>query len=65
MTKALEPGATTLGGYEILYEIKAGGMGEVLLARRRGPSGFERLAAVKTIRAEATEILELLRMPGR
>jgi serine/threonine-protein kinase len=27
-------------------------MGEVLLARRRGPSGFERLVALKTIRAE-------------
>ncbi len=43
---------TALGGYEVLYQLKAGGMGEVLLARRRGPSGFERLVALKTIRAE-------------
>jgi len=41
-----------LGGHEILYQLKAGGMGEVLLARRRGPSGFERLVALKIIRAE-------------
>ncbi len=59
---ALQPGATTLGGYEILYEVKAGGMGEVLLARRRGPSGFERLAAVKTIRAELRGQEHLRRM---
>ncbi|HEY8145255.1 MAG TPA: serine/threonine-protein kinase [Kofleriaceae bacterium] len=62
MTKALQPGATTLGGYEILYELKAGGMGEVLLARRRGPSGFERLAAIKTIRAELRGLEHLRRM---
>ncbi len=43
---------TALGGHEVLYQLKAGGMGEVLLARRRGPSGFERLVALKTIRAE-------------
>ena len=61
MTKA-QSSATTLGGYEILYEIKAGGMGEVLLARRRGPSGFERLAAVKTIRAELRRQEHLRRM---
>jgi predicted Ser/Thr protein kinase len=57
-----QPGATSLGGYEILYQLKAGGMGEVLLARRRGPSGFERLAAVKTIRAELREHEHLRRM---
>jgi serine/threonine-protein kinase len=62
MTEALEPGATSLGGYEILYQLKAGGMGEVLLARRRGPSGFERLAAVKTIRAELRGQEHLRRM---
>ena len=63
MTEGPAPGASaTLGGYEILYELKAGGMGEVLLARRRGPSGFERLAAVKTIRAELRGQEHLRRM---
>jgi predicted Ser/Thr protein kinase len=41
-----------LGDYEVLRALKTGGMGEVLLARRRGPEGFEKLVAVKTIRAE-------------
>ena len=41
-----------LGGWEILRALDAGGMGQVLVARKRGPGGFERLAAVKTIRAE-------------
>ena len=40
------------GAYEILYELKTGGMGAVLLARRRGPGAFEQLVAIKTIRAE-------------
>jgi eukaryotic-like serine/threonine-protein kinase len=40
------------GAYEILHELKSGGMGAVLLARRRGPGAFEQLVAIKTIRAE-------------
>ena len=44
--------ATRFGAYEILYELKAGGMGAVLLARRRGPGRFEQLVAIKTIRSE-------------
>jgi len=42
----------TVGDLEILHALKAGGMGEVLLARRRGPAGFEQLCAIKTIRPE-------------
>jgi predicted Ser/Thr protein kinase len=40
------------GAYEILFELKAGGMGAVLLGRRRGLGAFEQLVAIKTIRAE-------------
>jgi predicted Ser/Thr protein kinase len=40
------------GAYEILHELKSGGMGAVLLGRRRGPGAFEQLVAIKTIRAE-------------
>jgi len=43
---------TRFGAYEILYELKTGGMGAVLLGRRRGPGTFEQLVAIKTIRAE-------------
>jgi eukaryotic-like serine/threonine-protein kinase len=42
----------TLGEYEILHALKSGGMGDVLLARRRGPAGFEQVCAIKTVRAE-------------
>jgi eukaryotic-like serine/threonine-protein kinase len=44
--------ATRFGAYEILYELKSGGMGAVLLGRRRGPGTFEQLVAIKTIRPE-------------
>ena len=40
------------GAYEIVYELKSGGMGAVLLGRRRGPGAFEQLVAIKTIRPE-------------
>ncbi len=40
------------GNYEIVYELKSGGMGAVLLGRRRGPGAFEQLVAIKTIRPE-------------
>ncbi len=40
------------GAYEILLDLKTGGMGSVLLGRRRGPGAFEQLVAIKTIRAE-------------
>ena len=36
-----------VGRYELLYEIASGGMAAVYLARARGASGFERIAAVK------------------
>jgi len=41
-----------VGNYEIIYELKSGGMGSVLLGRRRGPGTFEQLVAIKTIRPE-------------
>ena len=40
------------GEYEVLSRLKSGGMGEVLLARKCGAGGFEKLVAIKTIRAE-------------
>src|SRR5687768_7744464 len=36
-------------GYELLGRLAAGAMGEVFLARQRGPGGFERLVAVKRL----------------
>ena len=42
-------------GYEVIRELKRGGMGEVLLARKVGPHDFERRVAIKTIRADLSE----------
>lgn len=43
---------TRFGAYEILHELKSGGMGSVLLGRKRGPGTFEQVVAIKTIRPE-------------
>jgi serine/threonine-protein kinase len=39
----------TVGRYEIVAPIGAGGMGSVYIGRLVGPAGFERLAAIKVI----------------
>ena len=44
-----------LSGYETVRELKRGGMGEVIVARKVGAHGFERLVAVKTIRGELSD----------
>src|SRR5688572_20834173 len=44
-----------LGRYELLAPLVRGGMGDVWLGRATGPSGFERLFAIKTIRTEHAE----------
>jgi serine/threonine-protein kinase len=44
-----------LGDYEILAVLEQGGMGEVLLARKLGAGGFEKLVAVKTMRTELSD----------
>jgi eukaryotic-like serine/threonine-protein kinase len=46
-----EPGAS-IRAFEILTKLSSGGMGDVLLARRHGAHGFEKLLAVKTIRGD-------------
>ena len=42
MTSAAAPSR-----YQVLDRIAAGGMGEILLARRAGPAGFEKLVVLK------------------
>jgi serine/threonine protein kinase len=44
----IEPGAT-LGSYEILCSVASGGMACVWVARQRGPRGFTKIVALKTI----------------
>lgn len=43
---------TQLAHFDVLAKLSAGGMGEVLLARRLGLHGFEKLVALKTIRTD-------------
>ncbi len=44
----MRPG-DTLGAYDVLAELHAGGMGRVAVGRRRGAFGFEKLVAIKTL----------------
>src|SRR5262245_53534472 len=43
------PRARRIGRYEIVEPIASGGMATVHLARMRGPGGFRKLVALKTI----------------
>jgi serine/threonine-protein kinase len=52
----------TLGGYDVLAELDTGGMGDVLIARKRSVAGFERLVALKTIRQDIADVESLKAM---
>jgi serine/threonine protein kinase len=47
----LTPGES-LGRYELLAQVARGGMGEVWAARLKGPRGFHKLVAIKTLLPE-------------
>ena len=51
-----------LGRFELLHKIAAGGMGEVFLARQRGPVGFEKFLVIKTLLPHLTEDQEFVNM---
>jgi len=56
--------------YEILGHLASGGMGEILLARRLGPAGFEKRVALKrplgaTTRAHVTALIDEARLLAR
>ena len=48
--------------YEVVGPLGTGGMAEVLLAKVKGPSGFERLLAIKRILPERAQDPEAVRM---
>ncbi|MFK7991914.1 MAG: protein kinase [Sandaracinaceae bacterium] len=48
----MEPATSRFDRYEILDVLGVGGMGQVVKARALGPHGFEKLVAIKRIRAE-------------
>ncbi len=47
--------SSTLGRYERLFRLGAGGMAEVYVARMRGEAGFERLVAIKQMLPDLAE----------
>ena len=51
-----------LGSYEIVASLKAGGMAEVYLARRKGAAGFTRPVALKLIHPHLAAEPEFVRM---
>jgi eukaryotic-like serine/threonine-protein kinase len=72
MSRSVSGIRATIGGYEVLRALSSGGMGDVLLARRRGAHGFEKLVALKTIRSDLrgrddlrTMFLDEARLVGR
>lgn len=52
----------TIGRYEVIGRLGAGGMAELFLARATGIEGFEKLVALKLIRPELASDGELVRM---
>ncbi len=51
-----------ISGFEILTKLSSGGMGDVLLARKKSSHGFEKLLAIKTIRAELAKRADIRAM---
>jgi eukaryotic-like serine/threonine-protein kinase len=52
----------TLGKYQLVKKLAVGGMGEVFLARMKGPVGFEKLVVVKTLLQHLKEDQEFVNM---
>jgi serine/threonine protein kinase len=57
-----QTGKLQIGGYQVLARISSGGMGDVMLVRRIGVHGFEKLAAIKIIRSNVPNFIEMRTM---
>ena len=54
--------SNTFGPYQLLYQLGAGGMGQVFLARHTGEHGIQRLVALKRILGHLNRHPELIRL---
>jgi len=52
----------TFGRYELIRKLATGGMGQIFLARQKGPVGFQKLLVVKRILPHLSEEDEFIRM---
>ncbi len=51
-----------LGAYEILSEVKSGGMATLYLGRRSGPAGFSRTVAIKVLKDHLAHNTQFIKM---
>ena len=52
----------TVGRYQLCFQIAKGGMASIYVARARGPAGFEKLVALKRVRAALAAEPEFIEM---
>ena len=56
------PMPTRLGSYDILAEVKSGGMATLYLGRRSGPAGFSRTVAIKVLKSHLAHNTQFIKM---
>src|SRR5207253_7356471 len=59
------PGGMQLKRYQLIAELGRGGTADVFLAVARGPSGFNKLVVVKSLRAGDDELVDMFLDEGR
>src|SRR6476469_5359189 len=56
------PEYEAFGRYQLIRKLATGGMGEVFLARQKGPVGFEKLLVVKRVLPHLSEEEDFIQM---